>query len=591
MQFRSCDRICRHRLRTLGILAVAATSVVVSACTRTEEPAVVTLPEQSATTSIPTMLAPGDDDDRTELPSDPLEIAWVVQVGGPGDDVFNGVTSATALRDTTDNDQDPTSQNVVAVGASTHGIPDPGADTAEPDTDESPDVLVTRLSTGGDTVRTEVIESHGPAVATSMATVHAPGPSGIASSLPVACGFSFGDLAGPPLGLSDGWCGPVATRLETSADTDDLARIFGFGFTMFAAEANESIAGIATTGPDNVSNLSASQNMFLAGSTDGMFPGAGDSAGRGLGQGDALTFRTSLRDGTSWIRQFGTPFPDAATSVCTTDGNGYFVGWTDGDLAGRSAGGRDGWISMIDSSGMQRWLVQFGYSAEEEFSSVACTGEPAEGTQQFIAVGSTTGDGPKESHGGTDALVASFAPDGSTLWATQVGGSGDDVATAVVVSDDIIYVVGTSDSPIEPGDDPDGSDEEDRDAPTTTEGSESGGDAQGDGSLGAPSRPGTDDQDAGTFGMLDDTIGPGGSRDGFLTAIDATTGAILWTSRFGSAADESVTSATITADGLLVIAGSTTGALGNHESAGGTDAFVVAFQLPPTGGGGAQSWV
>lgn len=585
---------------TLGLLVVVATALVVSACSRTEEPAVVTLPEQSATTSIPTMLAPDDEDDA-ELPTEPLEIAWVIQVGGPGDDVFNGVTSAGALRGSDDEDSGAATPNVVAVGASTADLTEPAprkderADEPDDDAtpgsedpftdggtdggsgdeatpgpedpfaddgtdDESPDLLVTRLASSGELIRNEVVGSHGPTVATSVSTVHAPGPAGTASSLPIACGFSMGDLAGQPLGLSDGWCGPVATRLDTSPETDDLARIFGFGFTMFAAEANESINDVAATGPDDVADLAAAQNMFLAGSTDGMFPGAGDSAGRGLGQGDALTFRTSLRDGTSWIRQFGTPFPDAATSVCTTDGNGYFVGWTEGDLAGRSAGGRDGWISMIDAAGMQRWLVQFGYDADEEFRSVACTGDPAEGTQQFIAVGSTTGDGPRASHGGRDALIASFAPDGSTLWATQIGGSGDDLASGVVFADGVIYVVGSTDSPAEPDDDVDDPADEDRDERIA-------------------------------FGTLDDTIGPGGSRDAFLTAVDARTGSILWTSRFGSDTDETVTSATITPDGLLVVAGSTAGGLGDYESAGRLDAFVVAFELPTSGGGGAQSWV
>lgn len=597
----------------------------------------VTLPEQSATTSIPTRLTPGDEPDREDLPTEPLEIAWVVQVGGPGDDEFHGITATGSIGGDDEHDG-PAAQNVVAVGSATAALVEPHpekpedpensddpedsdrADGTEPGTsipettapttttppttapaatttttmlapwpderspeeqwpddpsspaqdptvpvlDDDQRVLVSRVSNNGDVLRSDRLGSRGPASATTATTVHAPGAVGEAASLPIACGLSTGDLAGPPLGLSDGWCGPVATTLDTNDAPDDLARVFGFGFGSFAADANESINGVAATDPDEDAGLAAGQNMFLAGYTDGIFPGAGDSAGRGLGQGDALTFRTSLRDGTSWIRQFGTPLADAATDVCTTDGNGYFVGWTDGDLAGTSAGGRDGWISMIDSVGMQRWLIQFGYAADEEFRSVACTGDPASGTQQFVAVGVTTGDGPKSSGGGTDALIASFASDGSTLWASQFGGSGDEHAAAVVVADDIIYVAGTSTSPAASSADAD--------------------DADDDGTADGPT-------DEGTFGTLDDMIGPGGSSDGFLTALDATTGDILWTSRFGSDKDDAVTSATITSDGLLVVTGWTSGGLGDFESAGGKDAFAVAFELPAAGGGGAQSWV
>lgn len=607
-------------------MTIALVGIVFTACSRTEEPAVVTLPERATTTSIPTVLAP-ENPDRDDLPTEPLEIAWVIQVGGPGDDEFHGITATGSIGGESEETEGSAPQNVVAVGSSTAELTLPHPEAAddepkdEPESEDDPSeptiteppgtsapptttpttttvppppsdpgptddpteprpdpsgpplgkdhrVLVSRLSATGEALRSDIVESRGPAVATSAATVRAPGATGEAASLPIGCGFSMGDLIGLPLGSSDGWCGPVATTLGDPDSPDDLARVFGFGFTAFAADSNESISGIATTAPDDDPDLAARQNMFLAGYTDGVFPGAGDSAGRGLGQGDALTFRTSLRDGTTWIRQFGTPFADAATDVCTTDGHGYFVGWTDGDLAGTSAGGRDTWISMIDSMGMQRWLIQFGYAADEEFRSVACTGVPADGTQQFIAVGTTNGNGPKDSSGGIDALIASFAPDGSTLWASQFGGSGDDRATAVVVADDVIYVAGTSSSPSEPAEDEERTDDE-----TSAE------EHDGSETVAIP------------FGVLDDTIGSGGRSDGFLTALDATTGTILWTTRFGSDGDEEVTSATITNEGLLVLAGSTTGGLGDHLSAGGKDGFVIAFELPSAGGGGAQSWV
>lgn len=524
----------------LLIALLLVTSAV--ACSKTEEPAVVTLPENAPTTTVPMTLAPGGPDE-TQEPPEPPALEWVVQVGGAGEDTFNGVTSILRNADDPQGEQSIVEQ-IVAAGSTTGGLTGP--------TKGAEDVLSSRIATDGTVQENSVTGSTGPDVATSVASVFT---SGAAADSPLSaalgCGWSSGDFAGSPMGLIDGWCGPLGnTSSDPGSDDDGLNTLLGFTITPFAAESNEVISGVAATGPDDSATLAAEQNIFLAGSTDGLYPGAGDSTGRGLGQGDALAFRTSLTRGTSWIRQFGTPRADAAVAVCTVDGNGYFAGWTDGDLGSQTKGGRDAWISMIDRTGMQRWLIQFGYPANEEFRAIATGGDPADGTQQFVAVGVTDGDGPSPSKGAKDALVGAFAPDGSLMWALQLGGQLDDDASAVAVRDTTIYVAGTTTSA----------------------------DAVGE----TPAISG--------FGDLDDSIGPGGSKDIFLSAIDAPTGSVLWTTRVGSAADEVVSSMTISETGILAIAGSTTGSLGQNTSAGGRDGFVIAYQLP-SAGGGAQSWV
>lgn len=524
-------------MKYLRLLFLLPTALLLVSCSKTDEPAIVTVPELAPSTSVPSTLAPAPEQGTGEAPAPP-EIAWVTQVGGAGDDQFNAITSTLSTEE-----GGRVRENLVAVGATNGGITAPTAGLE--------DILSARLTTSGEVAAVNVVGSTASDVATSVAQIYAPTRANQSPlSAAVACGFTKGDFAGPPLGLLDGWCGPVNDQNEAGTAGSDAARLFGFTIAAFAADGNEVINGIATTAPDDVSTLAAEQNAFLAGSTDGLYPGAGDSTGRGLGLGDALAFRTSFARGNSWIRQFGTPQPDAATAVCTVDGNGYFVGWTDGDLAGRSNGGRDAWISMIDRSGMQRWLIQFGYPANEEFRAVATGGKPAEGTQQFIAVGVTDGDGPQPSKGAKDALIAAFAPDGSVLWSLQTGAALDDDAAAVAYYDSTIYVAGTTTSAAATAD------------TAAVEG----------------------------LGELNPAIGPGGAKDAFLTAIDPATGAMLWTTRFGSEADERVTALTITPSGLLTVVGSTTGALGSNTSAGGADGFVVAFQLP-SAGGGAQSWV
>lgn len=527
----------------LLVASLSASFIVLalSACSKTREPAVVTLPEFAPSTTVPSTLAPAPGGEG-ETPAPPA-IEWVAQVGGAGDDSFSGLTSSRSSRADQGEGQALGGANLIAVGSTTGGITGP--------THGAEDVLTARIAPDGEVLATDVIGSADVDVATSATAISTPGSSESgAASIPIGCGYTNGDFAGRVSGLLDGWCGPVDTGDPTATDHRDTGRLFGFSVVGFAAEANEVITGVAATSPEDDPSLAAQQHMYVVGSTDGMYPGAGDSTGRGLGQGDALAFRTFFGRGVSWIRQFGTPEPDAATAVCTVGGDGYFVGWTDGDLGGRSKGGRDAWISMIDRNGMQRWVIQFGYPANEEFRAIGDGGKPAEGTQQFVAVGVTDGDGPQPSNGAKDALIAAFAPDGSTLWAVQIGDKLDDEAAAVAVVDSTIYVAGTTTS-----------------RAATAE---------------SPAVDG--------LGELDDAIGPGGSKDAYLAAIDARTGAVQWTTRFGSAADELATSMTVTSDGLLAIAGSTTGALGKNTSAGGRDGFVVTFQLP-SAGGGAQSWV
>ncbi|MEI7887286.1 MAG: hypothetical protein WCJ04_07835, partial [Actinomycetes bacterium] len=307
---------------------------------------------------------------------------------------------------------------------------------------------------------------------------------------------------------------------------------------------------------------------FASGTTDGYLPGAEDPAGRGLGGGDALAFRIAADGSALWARQFGTAANDAALGVCAVAQDGVFVGFTDGDLEGRSKGLRDAWISRIDGKGVQRWITQFGGAGTEEFRAVAAAGEARQGTEQFIAVGSTDGDidqsGPLTNKGSTDAIVTAFASDGTVRWATQLGSQFDDVATAVTADGTNIYVAGTTRS-------------SQGAAGTPAEGTAASGTAA-DGAAGTG------------VGELNPEIGPGGGTDAFLASIDAETGKVRWVMRMGSATDDATTGLTTTEGGLLVLSGITTGKVASTPPAGGTDGFLLAFQLP-TGGGAAASSV
>jgi hypothetical protein len=496
-----------------ALLGVVACSAVLASCSfDRDQPATVTLPKRS-TTTVPPTLAPGDEPagSGAATPEAPT-LAWVVQVGGVGDDTFEAVTGA--------------QEQVVAVGSTSGGIDAPAAGGT--------DVLSATVSTSGELEGTTQFGSTGDDAATGVSSTQ---------DRVVACGTTTGLLGSPPpfsegdSGAGDGWCSELPDGAVEQLGGSEREFVTGVSFPADAATGGD--AGVVTG--------------YASGGIDGFFPGAEDPAGRGLGGGDALAFRIGSDGSALWARQFGTPAADAATAVRDADGDGMFVGWTDGDLEGPSAGGRDGWISWIDSDGVQRWITQIGGTGNDEFLAVDVSGEARRGDERFVAAGWTDGDvdgaGPLANSGGTDAVVTAFATNGSPLWSTQLGGELDDRATAVASDGTTIYVAGT------------------------TQAGDGTGDAEGLVGL----------------GELDPQIGPGGLGDVFLAALDAATGEVAWIQRYGSVADERVTAMTTTEDGLLVIAGVTAGQVGDTAPAGGLDAFLMAFPLPSSGGGAASS--
>jgi hypothetical protein len=451
-----------------------------------DEPATVTMPEMNTTTTTtsPERLAP-----RPE--AEPLPVAWIVQVGGPGDDRLLALTGSDAV--------------VVAVG-DTAGLSD------SPTTGGT-DLLFATIGTNGEL---SALTTSGSASDDMAAGVAADGTV-------LACGTTSGDLGASSGGSQDAWCAPVDDEGNTGAATQlggpDAEQATGVG----------SSVGIG--------------HFYVSGALSGLLPGAQDPSGRGLGNGDALMLQVDPQGRPVWARQFGTAFEDGAAAVVgNSDGDGIVVGFTDGDLEGPSKGGRDSFISRFDPSGNQRWTTQLGSSGTDSLSAVTVTGEARQGNELFVAAGVTDADidaeGPALNAGLNDAFVAAVGSDGGLQWITQFGSAFEETVAGVAADGDTIYVTGST------GDD---------------------------------------------FGDLLEDGGPGGARDGFLAALDAATGDVLWVSRFGSSGDETMTGLATTEDGLLVASGITTGQMGAEPGAGGTDGFVIAFPLATAGGGAASS--
>ncbi len=471
-------------------LLVAVGGLAAAGCTfDRDEPATVTMPEMATTT---TTVPSGGPDELAPAPDDePLPVAWITQVGGPGDDRLAAVTGAQA--------------SVIAVG-DTAGLGDVP-------------------STGGTDLLVATIETSGElgALTTTGSTADDTASGVTADETAVACGSTSGSLGASSGGGSDAWCGPIGTDGALGVPTQ------------LGGPDAETATGVGTSAGIDLS--------YVSGTLSGLLPGAQDPSGRGLGNGDALMMQVDTEGRPVWARQFGTGTEDGALAATgNPDGDGLVVGYTDGDLEGPSKGGRDGFISRFDPSGNQRWITQLGSSGADTFTAVTTAGEAQRGTELVIAAGITDADvdaeGPALNAGLNDGFVAAVGPDGELDWLTQFGSSFEETVAGVASDGTTVYVTGST------GDD---------------------------------------------FGDLLDDGGPGGARDGFLAAIDTLSGEVLWVSRFGSAADETMTGLAITEDGLLVASGITTGQMGDDPPGGGSDGFVIAFPLAQAGGGAASS--
>lgn len=488
------SRVPEPRPRTGRIIRpialAAAVTVIAGACSLDrEEPATVTLPEMNTTT---TTLAEGPDRLAPEDAAEPLPVAWIVQVGGPGDDAFAALSGA---QDT-----------VIAVG-DTDGLPDTPNQGGV-------DVLVTRVETSG--------ELRSTTSAGSPADDRASGVT-VDEGQPLVCGSTAGDLGAPTGGGIDAWCALV---------DDDGALVAP---TQLGGSDDEVATGVGTS--------PGVGHAYVSGTLSGLLPGAQDTTGRGLGNGDALMMQVDPQGRPVWARQFGTGAADGAmAAVGNPDGDGIAGGFTDGDLEGRSKGARDSWLSRFDPSGNQRWITQLGSSGNDSIVAVTVTGEASQGTELFVGAGITDADvdaeGPGLNAGLNDGFVAAVSTNGSLQWISQFGSDFEETVGGVAADGDVVYVTGSS----------------------------------GDG-----------------FGELLEDGGLGGARDGYLAALDAASGTVLWVSRFGSEADETMTGLAVTEDGLLVASGVTTGQMGQDAPAGGADAFVIAFPLSTAGGGAASS--
>jgi len=143
-----------------------------------------------------------------------------------------------------------------------------------------------------------------------------------------------------------------------------------------------------------------------------------------------------------WQKSLGGSKEDAASSIQQSSDGGYIVvGYStsnDGDVSGNH-GDIDYWVVKLDNAGNLEWQKSIGGSGEDWATSIQQTSEGG-----YIVAGySTSNDGDVSgNHGIYDYWIVKLDNTGVIQWQQSYGGTGMDLATAVLQTDDGGYVMG-----------------------------------------------------------------------------------------------------------------------------------------------------
>lgn len=238
----------------------------------------------------------------------------------------------------------------------------------------------------------------------------------------------------------------------------------------------------------------------------------------GVYGGDAYIVKYDSSGTQLWTKQVGTSNGKGNGIITDSNGDFYATGNAVGNLAGNvNQGLTDAYITKYDSLGNQVWAKLLGTSASDFSNTIA-----KDSNNNLYIGGLTSGSlSGNISQGGQDAFVAKYDGLGNQVWVKQFGTSGTDNITAIQAdSNGNIYVVGSTD------------------------------------------------------GALSGNINQGG-QDAFLAKYD-TLGNQVWIKQFGTASSDLASSISIS-NGLIYVAGSTSGNLLGNTNIGQSDGFIIGF--------------
>jgi hypothetical protein len=145
-----------------------------------------------------------------------------------------------------------------------------------------------------------------------------------------------------------------------------------------------------------------------------------------------------------WQKCLGGTGDDAAYSIQKTNDGGYILAGlsdsNDGDVTGNN-GDVDYWIVKLDSSGNIQWQKSLGGSGNDQANSIQVTNDGG-----YIVGGiSNSNDGDVTiNHGGFDFWIVKLDNAGNIQWQKSLGGTSDDILSEIITTIDGGYIIAGS---------------------------------------------------------------------------------------------------------------------------------------------------
>jgi hypothetical protein len=303
--------------------------------------------------------------------------------------------------------------------------------------------------------------------------------------------------------------------------------------TKFDASGNWQWTRQDGTGQDDEGRAVAtdsSGNVYVTGYVRGNFHGI-----TRVGSADVFISKYNSAGSRLWSALFGSAEIDESFGIaCDLSGNVFVTGWCSGSIEGNPylANG-DNYLVKYDTNGQRQWLREWGTMNKDTGYSLAC-----DAAGSVYVSGYTTGSLYGSPLGNRDYFLAKLDASGRLLWGRQTGTSGHDQGWGVAT--------------------------------------DAAGNAYVAGETGGP---------------LDGNAYQGG-LDIFLTKYDSI-GTSLWTTQIGTGGDDWADGVAVASNGVVFLAGTTTGNLDGNPNLGLDDAFVMKFapaiDTPPAAPTGASA--
>jgi len=283
---------------------------------------------------------------------------------------------------------------------------------------------------------------------------------------------------------------------------------------------------------------------------DGGFIIAGGTTSFGAGSWDVYLIRTAPNGDSLWAKTFGGTNFDYGNSVQQTADGGFIV---QGSTASFGAGVTDFYLIRTDANGDSLWTKTFGGIFDDYGFSVQQTADGG-----FIISGNSASYGA----GGTDVYLIKTDANGDSLWTKTFGGTDDDDGNSVQQTADSGFIIAGTTLSF-------GAGAEDIYLIRT--------DANGD-TVWTKTFGGTNDDNGNSVQQTADggfiitgltsSFGAG-NADVYLIRTDAN-GDTVWTKTFGGTNSNYGKSVQQTADGGIIIAGTT-----DTTGSGLTDVYII----------------